>query len=749
MAGQKDASVQQWESRIKGNPRSLVFSRLADSYRKRGDIDQAIDVCSAGLENHPTSLTGRIILGRCFLEQEKVKEALEEFIKVVEADHRNQIALKMLADIYARQGMNEKAGNLYSFLRAMDPHNDSIITLCAHFKGSGRTNIYEILGISSGKEVSGTATSAAAQLQGEALGFAGPKMADSAGAEGPHSVDSGPFAQTMQFDVEELRAAPSSDPALVDELVSEGEQNGPDTVTGDDISSRMSTMFEEEAESLSEKTEIALTPVESADEPALAKENGDFSFETAGGIAAAEEISGSDISSRIEQLFGEAPPQGPPTETHDYDPVLGSVFQEDMRSSEIASDAAAEIPAVLMPPEDSGDIRGPEETDVSGDDIVSRMSQLFEGSTEQGRSADDEKEAIDDLSEEIGSSLDDAPGQEASFIEAVSEAQPVFPIEGDDAGVDRISGDEVAARLETIFEDDGMEVGPSVSSLTLSEDPAFQQESELTVSSEELSDEIAPEYQPAVQNPSPLSEGPYADTLTTEENSEMSGDDVVARLTEIFPDNLLPKESLEMVDSNSDETGEAGDGNDGFYTMSGGNAQTAGSEETLLEKLDDVEIEVPATGSSTEAPDIFADPEVVPSDEHHIETAEGPIGESGGPSPVKDDKECSIPDHVLTPTLADIYFQQGQSRLAVQIYTRLLQRDPDNEKIARRLQDIQSIIAEGLAPMPPEEGASSGATTLPKPKMPQAGRARSSKAKTSGKPLAGVRIKKNMKKKRT
>ena len=241
--------------------------------------------------------------------------------------------------------------------------------------------------------------------------------------------------------------------------------------------------------------------------------------------------------------------------------------------------------------------------------------------------------------------------------------------------------------------------------------------------------------------------------MTIEENSEMSGDDVVTRLTEIFPDNLLPKESLEVVDSNPDETVEAGDGNDGFYTMSGENAQTALSEETLLEKLDDVEIEVPATGSSEEkefdAPDIFAGSAVMPSDEHHVDTAGQPIGESGGPSVVKDDQECSIPDHVLTPTLADIYFQQGQSRLAVQIYTRLLQRDPDNEKIARRLQDIQSVIAEGLAPMPPEEGASSGATTLPKPKTPQAGRARGSKAKTSGKPLAGVRIKKNMKKKRT
>ena len=333
MAGQKDASVQQWESRIKDNPRSLVFSRLADSYRKRGDIDRAIDVCSAGLENHPTSLTGRIILGRCFLEQEKVKEAVEEFIKVVEADHRNQIAVKMLADIYVRQGMNEKAGDLYSFLPVDGPNNDSVVTLCAHFKGTGRTNIYEILEIPSGKDISGAEAFAAVQPQGETFGVVDSKTTDSAGAEGPLSADSGPFAQTMQFDVEELRAAPSNEQALADELVSEDEHRGPDTITGDDISSRMSTMFEEGPESLSEKTEIAPTPIERANQPELVEENGDFSLEA----AAAEEISGSDISSRIEQLFGEAPPEGPAAETHDYDPVLDPAFQDDTRSSEVAS----------------------------------------------------------------------------------------------------------------------------------------------------------------------------------------------------------------------------------------------------------------------------------------------------------------------------------------------------------------------------------------------------------------------------
>jgi hypothetical protein len=60
MAGHKDISAQVYENKLKGNPRSLVFSRLADSFRKRGDIQQAVDVCSLGLKNHPRSTTGQI-----------------------------------------------------------------------------------------------------------------------------------------------------------------------------------------------------------------------------------------------------------------------------------------------------------------------------------------------------------------------------------------------------------------------------------------------------------------------------------------------------------------------------------------------------------------------------------------------------------------------------------------------------------------------------------------------------------------
>jgi Tfp pilus assembly protein PilF len=56
-----------------------------------------------GLNRYPHNTTGRILLGRCYLEQQKYNEAIESFSAVCMADRRNQMAIKMLADIFVRR----------------------------------------------------------------------------------------------------------------------------------------------------------------------------------------------------------------------------------------------------------------------------------------------------------------------------------------------------------------------------------------------------------------------------------------------------------------------------------------------------------------------------------------------------------------------------------------------------------------------------------------------------------------------
>jgi tetratricopeptide (TPR) repeat protein len=826
MIALKEISKKECEDKFAKNPESFIFSRLADCYRKQGDIQHAIDVCSQGLASHPDSITGRIILGRCYLEQEKYKEAAVEFTKVIEHDRRNQVAIKMLADVYAHQGMSEKAGDLYSFLLTIDPENQSIVNLAAGFTGSGAANIYHIIGISAAVPESRATGGSAGGQYGEKSSAASVQPVPAVDPFRDTATQA--FAQTIQMDAEELQveasrqpsspfvesgisggaeelASPTATPdSSVEEIVADIFSNSEAAVTGDDITARMSMMFKEEAV-MPEIAQEAVGQPAGLDSGILSEaapgmpEN--RSEETPPSEPLPEEISGSDISSRIEQLFGEAGreemglPEQPSTVdyTSIFDASTSDSVQSPLQGSIAESDAAHED--VIKSQEESEEGR-----EVSGEDIVMRMSEIFEKtddaasavqSSEETLSTENADSLILGMSETPDSSGFAPPAPESETPETLVQQEAV-------------SGDDIAERLETIFEEE-VSAPSMISSLPVDEGPALPQTNEAEPlipdaialeNSLELQEEVpaveATVVQDAENDPLlPLVEQtqviPLADTgiqfvsdavgsslnAPSEELGqeninepsadspdgepalsapEMSGDDIRARLDEIFPESLTSEETLTMVDEIPDGDKIDEKPNEGFYTMSGNNAVTKTSDETLfLKQLDEAEIELPL-GSKGGGDALLAE---LP-DSDRIET--GPIGsqeenshddlslssEQSGADPLS-----AIPDHVLTPTLADIYFQQGQPHLAVQIYSRLLEKDPDNEKIANRLRIIKSLIDENAQKPPsqqlrPEDDNQRETQRMDK-KNPTTKKAERKKASAVSKPLAGVHIKKKRK----
>jgi tetratricopeptide (TPR) repeat protein len=826
----KEVSTQECENRFAQNPQSLIFSRLADCYRKRGDIGRAIDVCSQGLASHPDSITGRVILGRCYLEQEKYQEAAVEFTKVIEQDRRNQVALKMLADVYTHQGMTEKAGDIYAFLLKVDPENQSIVNLAAPFSGSGVTNIYRVLGFSE------TALQQPAH-EGDIFSGSEQPVQPPDSFQDPEKA----FAQTMRMDPQELKqesANQQSNPFAsresaieelnplttqysgsgVEEFVSDLPASDNDAVTGDDIAARMSMMFKEEGHA----PEISSSPTE-LDNRALfdspmtsAEKQSDFAATPEGVV---EEVSGSDISNRIEQLFGEsareeiiAPVQGSAT---DYSQMFDS-------SQPIAPQSQQQEP-ILTPDVDrgeAGNILVDEEgqTDVSGEDIVTRMSEIFEKTAE----------VVSQISDVFGES----PLREKGFS-IVPEGSDRSDASGSDLPEkpetleeETISGDDIARRLETIFEEEAavsLDTGAdlstqkaeihaeenSVLAVTQETDTPIMEsvsfEEALKTPAEQISveksdvqdivnDDIAPFIEQAQagdpsdaentttinrvgslkeSSPQEINES-MEDALSSEEAPDMSGDDVRSRLEEIFPDSLNSEDTLSIVNEIPDGEKDGETPNQGFYTMSGDDAIAKIPDESLLKQLDEVEIDLSSVDKSV------IETSAAPRTELNSIETDGAMDEESAleddSSQVSDTPETgnfdSIPDHVLTPTLADIYFQQGQPNLAVQIYSRLLEKDPDNEKISKRLETIKNFIAKNVQtmaapktdPAKPNKTLYAGniyakgvfisATESKQPEQPEvreldkkpvSPKNSRKKPATIPKPLAGVRIKKKKK----
>ena len=138
-------AMERLTKRLEANPDSCAFARLADYHREAGDIDKAVAVCAAGLERHPESATGHLVLGRCCVARENFSAAAAELTKVCRLDPRSIAGLKLLGDIFLRQGQEGRAGDLYALVESMDPFCDLIADAARAHRGSGKTDLVEIL----------------------------------------------------------------------------------------------------------------------------------------------------------------------------------------------------------------------------------------------------------------------------------------------------------------------------------------------------------------------------------------------------------------------------------------------------------------------------------------------------------------------------------------------------------------------------------------------------------------------------
>lgn len=117
------SEIEKLEQRYHENPQQW-FAALADSYRKAGDLDLAVEVVRGGLEKRPNYASGHIVLGRCLLDMQKTGEAAAAFQQVLELDGENIIALKSLGEIAEQQGDIAAAKDWLGQLLEVDPMND-------------------------------------------------------------------------------------------------------------------------------------------------------------------------------------------------------------------------------------------------------------------------------------------------------------------------------------------------------------------------------------------------------------------------------------------------------------------------------------------------------------------------------------------------------------------------------------------------------------------------------------------------
>ena len=108
------------------DPNSQIFAALAESYRKKGDLEKAFRVCQAGLKVHPSYGSAHVVMAKINLDRGLYDWAEIEAQKAMELDGRTRTLELLLAEIYIYKGEFDRAIKLLMQLHEANPDNTQI-----------------------------------------------------------------------------------------------------------------------------------------------------------------------------------------------------------------------------------------------------------------------------------------------------------------------------------------------------------------------------------------------------------------------------------------------------------------------------------------------------------------------------------------------------------------------------------------------------------------------------------------------
>jgi tetratricopeptide (TPR) repeat protein len=126
MAQATNPKIEELRFRIKTDPKSRLFFPLAEELRKVAAYSEAESVLRAGLEHHPTYLSGWVSLGRVLRDQKNEPGAIEALTKALQLDPGNVVAARLLADSYLAHGEKLEALKKYKLVHALMPSDSDL-----------------------------------------------------------------------------------------------------------------------------------------------------------------------------------------------------------------------------------------------------------------------------------------------------------------------------------------------------------------------------------------------------------------------------------------------------------------------------------------------------------------------------------------------------------------------------------------------------------------------------------------------
>jgi len=114
-------TLEEYQKLLLSDPKSKVFAPLADGYRERGMLQEALKVCEQGLQYHPNYAGGHLAMGRILQAQSRFHEALKHFSEAVKLSPDNLLAYQLLGDTFVALKKAKEALKAYKMALFIDP----------------------------------------------------------------------------------------------------------------------------------------------------------------------------------------------------------------------------------------------------------------------------------------------------------------------------------------------------------------------------------------------------------------------------------------------------------------------------------------------------------------------------------------------------------------------------------------------------------------------------------------------------
>jgi tetratricopeptide (TPR) repeat protein len=108
------------------NPRSRVFAPLAETYRKLGMTDKAMEILAQGIRFHPTYVMGYLGLAFCYADLKQYTLAYNTLRPIVETSRDNIRLQKLFADVCLHLSYKEEALDAYKYLLFINPRDKEV-----------------------------------------------------------------------------------------------------------------------------------------------------------------------------------------------------------------------------------------------------------------------------------------------------------------------------------------------------------------------------------------------------------------------------------------------------------------------------------------------------------------------------------------------------------------------------------------------------------------------------------------------